>query len=631
MKIPSTCLFRFCWIACITCLAVAPPRARAEDKLVEGKDRIDTPAIDAGLCVHNLFQSNMVIQRDKPIRVWGWAQPGENISVTFGGKSQSATAASNRSWKVEFPAQAANPQAQRMVVQGKARKIELDNILIGDVWLMAGQSNMEFPLQKSEGGDLEVISANFNNMRLLKAPQICGPDSQPAFPRWYRWSDWDHSHLRQGYWDIVTPDTARNLPTIGYIFARRIHMATQIPIGVLDVSRGGTCLETWTPMSVLKSIHTPEVTAMLADWDKKVAEFDPKKDLEARVRNFNERVARMKAEGKAIPANLVAPTDLQPGPAMDMNRPANCYAGTLAPLAGLAVKGAIWHQGYNNALVPNGHVMYAQVFPEMIKAWRTVFNDPAMPFGIISQETEGDPQSLENFLPKMADEGTYIREAHYQTFLHMRQAGDKTIGYASSFDQHRAWFHPQIKIPVGERIACWALATQYGKNVRWLPPQIQQITPANGKLILKLDSDVFPYNDGPLLGFAIAGKDGHFQAAKAERVDRNAGKGARQDDNSTVVLSSPLVPEPLYFRHAWARNPMENLKSSGIPLACQRNDTWSLADMYELYCVKKTKTAGVIDGAENRQLIEALKTDDLKRRIGEAKTLLNSNGTRTGG
>lgn len=604
--------------------------ARAAEKLEHGKDRLDTPAIGAGLCVHNAFQSNMVIQRDKPIRIWGWAQPGEKVNVTFGGKTESATAAADRSWKVEFPAQAANAQPQHMLVEGKSQKIEMDNILIGDVWLMAGQSNMEFPLQKSEGGQLEIISANFDKMRLLKAPQICGPETQHAFPRWYRWSDWDGSHLRQGYWDVVTPDTAGSLPTIGYIFARRIHMATQIPIGILDVSRGGTCLETWTPMEVLKSIDTPEVKATLAEWDKKVAEFDPKKDLEARIKNFNDRIARMKAEGKPLPPNQVAPSDLQPGPALDMNRPANCYAGTLAPLAGLAVKGAIWHQGYNNALVPNGHMLYARVFPEMIKAWRALFNDPTMPFGIISQETEGDPQSLDDFLPKMVDEGTYIREAHYQIFLKLRNAGDKTIGYASSFDQHRAWYHPQIKIPVGERIACWALATQYGKNLSWLPPQIKEVKPVDGKLVLKLDNEVRPYNDGPILGFAIAGKDGRFQPAQAQWLNKTEGKpGPPNFDATTIVLTSPMVTEPLYFRHAWSRNPMENLKAAGIPLACQRNDTWSLADMYEIYTGKKSKVPGVLDGVEQRQLIGGLKADDLKRRIEEAKTLLKASGIKT--
>ncbi|MCX7827073.1 MAG: sialate O-acetylesterase, partial [Verrucomicrobiae bacterium] len=494
----------------------------------------------------------------------------------------------------------------------------------GDVWLLGGQSNMEFEIPKVVGGQLEVVSANFKNIRLFSVPQQNGPDLKKSFPRQYRWSDWFSRHYREGYWDVCAPETVREMSAVGYIFARRIHMATQIPIGVIDASRGGTCLETWTPQDVLKKINTPEVKAALADWDKRIAEFDPQKDLQARIKNFNDRIARMKAEGRKIPADFVPPSELQPGPAADMNRPGNCYASMIAPLAGFQIKGAIWHQGYNNALQPNGHVMYAQVFPEMIKAWRAAFNDPAMPFGIITQETEGEPQTLEDFLPKMVDEGIYIREVHYQTFLNFRKAGDKNIGYASSFDQHRAWYHPQIKIPVGERIAQWALATQYGKAIRWLPPQLQEVKPGKGKLVLKMDSEVGAFHDGPILGFAIAGKDGHFQPAKAEWLDKNA--------RSTVVLSSPLVPEPLYFRYAWARNPLENLKSydhTDLPFDTQRNDTWPLADMYMIYTGKKPKTPGILDRGEHAELVRALTAEDLKRRIQEAKAFLNANGIKT--
>ena len=120
-----------------------------------------------------------------------------------------------------------------------------------------------------------------------------------------------------------------------------------------------------------------------------------------------------------------------------------------------------------------------------------------MPSGIIRQETQGEPQTLENFLPDMVDEGNYVREVHYQTFLNLRKAGDKTIGYSSSFDQHRAWYHPQLKIQVGERIAAWALATQYGKSIRWLPPQLRELKAAGGKLFLQLDGWP-PYHDGPI-------------------------------------------------------------------------------------------------------------------------------------
>jgi hypothetical protein len=147
-----------------------------------------------------------------------------------------------------------------------------------------------------------------------------------------------------------------------------------------------------------------------------------------------------------------------------MNRPGNCYASMIAPIAGFQIKGALWHQGFNNALVPNGHVLYYQVFAKMIGAWREAFNDPKMPFGIISLCTEGDPQDLANYLEKVANEGIYIREVQYKTFLDFQKAGDKDVGFASSFDQRRAWYHPQIKIPVGERIAGWALVTQYGKS-----------------------------------------------------------------------------------------------------------------------------------------------------------------------
>jgi sialate O-acetylesterase len=571
----------------------------------------------------------MVLQRDKPIRVWGWAAPGEKVSVSFDGKSESSTAAADRSWQVELPALPASSEPRTMLVQGKEQRLELKDILIGDLWVLGGQSNMEFEIHKVEGGPLEILSADFKNIRLFSVPQQNGPDIKTSFPRQYQWSAWFSQHLRQGYWDVCTPETVTEMSGIGYIFARRIHMATQIPIGVIDVSRGGTSLTTWTPTEVLKTIDTPEVRDTLAEWDKKVAAFDSQKDLDARVNQYNDWAARMKADGKPIPADRKAPTDLQPGPAMDLNRPGSLYASMLSPIAGLSVKGAIWHQGFNESLLPNGHRLYAQVFPEMIKAWRAAFNDPTMPFGIISQETEGEPQTLDNFLSKMANEGVYVREVHHQTFHKLRKAGDKTIGYASSFDQHRAWYHPQIKIPVGERIACWALATQYGKPIRWLPPQLDEVKTGDGQIILKLDEWVISFHDGPIQGFAIAGKDGRFQPAKAEWFDKNAGKaGGPNWERSMIVLSSPLVPEPLYFRYAWARNPLENLKSSdltGLPFDMQRNDTWSLADMYHIYTGKKSKEPDVLNAAEHRELVAALQAEDRKRQIADAKALLKAN------
>lgn len=605
-----------------------PSTLHAQERLERGKTRIDVPAIGTGLCLHNFFQSHMVLQRDKPLRLWGWSDPGETITLTFADKTASTTAAADRTWKVELPAMPASTQPRTLIVQGKTRKIELTNILLGDLWLLAGQSNMEFPLERTEEGPLEIISANFDQIRLLTVPHQEGPVTNHAFPCWYKWGDFFGAHYRQGYWDTCTPENVTGMSSIGYTFCRRIHMATRIPIGIVNVSIGGSSLVTWTPIDVLRNIDTPEVKNLLTEWDQKVAAYDPQKDLQERTRQYNNWVAEMKKQGREreIPADRQPPTDLRPGPAHDMNRPGQLYANTLTAIAGLSVKGAIWHQGYNESCFEGGHKLYAAVFPETIKAWRAAFKDPQMPFGIITQETQEQPQTLENFLPFMVDEGNYVREVHYQTFLKLRKAGDKNIGYASSFDQRRSWYHPQIKIPVGERLAKWALATQYGKNIRWLPPQLVDVKSQNGKLHLKLDSNAYPYNDGPIRGFAIAGKDGRFHACDATFFDRNGGKGDPSHDLTIIVLSSPYVPEPVYFRHAWARNPLANLKSAhelaDLPFDTQRNDTFTHADMYQNYTGKKTANPGVLNGQERNHLLQALRDDDKKRRIAEARALL---------
>lgn len=149
------------------------------------------------------------------------------------------------------------------------------------------------------------------------------------------------------------------------------------------------------------------------------------------------------------------------------------------------------------------------------------------------------PRTLDNFLAKMVDEGTLIRGAHLKTFLELRKAGDRNIGYASSFDQHRARYHPQIAIPVGERMAAWALATQYGKQIRRLPPPLVEVRQGDGRLVLKLDGGTIAFHDGPILGFAIAGKDGRFHPAQARWLDRNEGRGQPRWDNSAWALLEP--------------------------------------------------------------------------------------------
>ncbi len=595
------------------------------------EDVVDVPAISEGLCVSNVFQANMVLQRDKPISIWGWANVGENVTVSFGGNETAAATAEDKTWRVSLPAMTVNAQPQKMTIQGANKTLTLDNILIGDVWVLGGQSNMEFPLDRIENGELEIISANFPNIRILTVPAMNGPDSQPGFARLHEWSGWFKQHYRKGDWDECSPEIVRELSAIGYVFARRIHMASQVPIGVIDASRGGTTVETWVPDAVLRKIDSPQLSGVLQEWDQKVATWDSQADLDGRIQSHRQKVERFKKEGRPMPANETQPTDLRPGPAMDQNRPGNCYASMIGPLAGLQIKGAIFHQGYNNCFNGTpGTIMYRHVFPEMIASWRAAFNDPQMPFGILSLCTEGPVQTLDNYCEMMANPGPFIREAQYQTFLDLYKAGDKNIGFTSTYDLRRRWYHPQLKIPAGERIARWALASQYGfeRSIRWKPPIAVGMTIKNNRIELQLDEPASAVDDGgPILGFAVAGEDRQFHPATAEHlVTGNNDRGQAQTDKKVLVLSSPMVPKPLHYRYAWGRSPLGNLQAdrmTDIPFATQRSDDWSLENVP--LGVHNEEIAQKLDRQQQRKLTQALRKQDVDRILLEAQTL----GTKT--
>jgi len=580
-----------------------------------------------GFLLHSLFQSNMVVQRAKPIAVWGWSMPGDKITVTFAGKTATTTAGNDRIWKATLPAMEASSKPATMTIHGKSGKTTLENILIGDVWVAGGQSNMAFRISAVEDGDLEVASANFSQIRLLTIPKIFGPELKKNFPRSEEFSRISGTTTTDGDWNVCTPETVGNFTAIGYVMARRLHMVSQVPIGIINTSRGGTTVEAWTPMARLRRSDVPVVKELLAKHDKRLADFDPKAELAKQIGKYEGRIADMKKKGKEIPAGMTRPT----GPIKDTHTsthrpPGNCFSSVISPIAGLAVKGAIFHQGYNNCFSGVwGATMYRAVFPEMIRGWREAFNDPQMPFGILSQCVAGKVQNLNNFLPYMTDIGARLRDAQYQTFLEFCKAGDKNIGFASTYDLRHVSYHPRVKVSAGERIARWALATQYGMEGKftWLPPTIKEKKAQDGTLVLTFDQKVAPVADGsPVEGFAIAGKDGKFQPAAANFRVISKGRRSTTYDNTMLVLTSPLIPEPLHYRYAWGRSPMGNLRGKGVPLATQRSDSWTNMDLYKVLTGKDPAEPGTLNRGENRQLSQALASEDRHRLIEEAKTLL---------
>lgn len=613
---------------------VLSPAYAAEQKAMPKEDVVEVPAIGQGLCIANVFQSNMVLQRDKPLNLWGWAAPGEEVSVSFAGQQARATAAADRTWEVTLQPLPANTAPQVLTVKGKGSTLTLENILVGDVWVLGGQSNMEFPISNVDDGELEIVSANFPQIRLLTMPAGKGFESVHSFERLHEWSDWSSRHFRKGDWDLCSPESVREFSAIGYIFGRRVHMASRVPIGLIDASIGGTTVETWTPEDVLRKIDGAETRAMLKEWDDKIAAFDPQADLQARVTAYENRMKNLQAKGQPLPADSKPPSDLRPGPVADRNRPGHCFAGVIKPLRGLAVAGAVFHQGFNNCFNGSaGARMYYQVFGRMIAAWRDNFGDPRMPFCIISLCTAGEPQTPENFLEPMYDPGAYIREAQYRTFLDLRTAGDKNVGFASSSDLRKSWYHPQIKIPAGERAAKWALATRYelfkGREAEsyWLPPAVEKVEVAGGEIRLTMSTDVKTRDDsdGRMVGFAVAGNDRRFYPADADWL-ATGGKDDRnreQKNHKILVLKSRFVPEPAHYRYAWARNPMGNIvNDKGVPLPGQRSDDWLLEETP----VKIDLPPGVSEDAARRQvggqIRKELEQADLERRIREAEAAI---------
>jgi sialate O-acetylesterase len=301
-------------------------------------------------------------------------------------------------------------------------------------------------------------------------------------------------------------------------------------------------------------------------------------------------------------------------------------------LEGLAVRGVIFHQGYNNAFDGSpGAEMYADIFPAMVQSWRKAFQDDKLPFGILSLCTDGYPQTRDNYCEKMFDAGIEIRAAQYRTFLNLSQQGDQNIGFASTYDLRRRWYHPQVKIPAGERIARWALATQYGfdRELQWKPPTLVSYEAMGATLVLTMDQEVGDPEDGKIEGFAISGNDGRYQPADVSYLESGKDERGRvRYDRRRLVLTSPLVAEPRHFRYAWGRNPLANLQAAGnkdLPFATQKSDDWRMSDV-PLESSEDIDRSEPLSRRARGQILNALRERDRQRCVVEAELTIVADG-----
>ncbi len=535
-----------------------------------------TGAATAGsLKTHNIFSSNMVIQRDKPVTIWGWAESGQKVSVQFGQEKAEATAhGESGRWEVTFPPQQANATGQKLVVSAGNERIEMENILIGDIWVMNGQSNMAFGLRAVYQAAFESSMAHLPLLRHIRIRG--GAESEfveTDIPDMYINSADDPDKN----WKVVTPEVALDMGAIGYVFGSRLQRALQIPIGIIDNARGGASLESLVPRH--KFADHPQAAGYLAWVEQRRAEFDWDAAMKPVIEKWEKEVAQQRKKG--VPEDELSPKPTRRAirswnvPGRSPSDAASCYNGMFGAFKGLHIKGVAFHQGFNNAMMNTTckPKFYRILMKLMVEGWREDFDDPRLPVAVIGFCAGGRTQTRLNFEEMGFSTAAYIREAQR---MGLGDVGDpEHTAFIPAYDQKIPQLHTKKKRALGERTARWALKTVYRKEeISWESAKVLSAVPEGDTILVTFDKAVFPDDMGSLIdGFAVADASGNYYMAQA------VAKAVKDKEmrSKQILVSSPLVKEPVSVRYAWARSPMGNLKVEGKPwqpLHNFRTDTW---------------------------------------------------------
>ncbi len=548
-----------------------------------------------------VFGDGMVLQRERAIPVWGWATPGDAVNVQLGEANVSIVAGADGRWLVKLPARKAGGPVE-MTVAAKTT-LTVKDILIGDVWVCSGQSNMAFGLGGCLGSAEDIREANYPQIRIRNVSNTTSASPVPD--------------VDKGSWRIASPKTAMSFTGVGFYFARDVHNAVGVPIGLIETSWSGTSIGPWWAPEGLAAVPELEPTAKAIrdqeeayrkalpaaldareTWIKTLREAlagNGAATRPATVTNITAALAAHEAWIKAARAGLAAdgntpsapslPPDFVPGitaigepnklmpPALPPGAPGTVqsvfaiYNGRIKPLAPFAIKGVIWYQGENNGMEGES---YFHKMKALVAGWRQVWGQGDFPFYFV-QLTAWQPA---NNVPAGGDGWAKVRMAQVKsmTIPNTGMAVTIDVGDANNI-------HPTNKYDVGHRLALWALAKDYGqKDLVYSGPMYRQMKIAEGKIQISFDhlggglmvarkdgrSPAVEDKEGKLARFAIAGEDKVWHWAEAKI------------DGDTVVVWSDKVPKPVAVRYAYSWNPVgANLYNrAGLPACPFRTDDW---------------------------------------------------------
>ncbi len=496
------------------------------------------------------FSNNMVLQREMPVPVWGWADPGEVVTVAFGEQSVSATADANGKWMVELAAMPASGEGRVLKVSSPAGKpISLANVVVGEVWICSGQSNMEWAMNAIKNSKQEIAAANYPLIRQAKIGHVT--------------ADLPLDNV-QSQWEICSPGTATRFTAVGYFFARKLHEELKIPIGLIGSNWGGTRVEPWTPPVGFRSV--PELADIARRVDATLPETAGGKaaymQYLAKVENWLPEAKNSVDDGRN-PAACPVP----PRIGASHQDPTRIYNAMIHPLVPYAIRGAIWYQGESNG---GEGVSYFHKKQALIGGWRKLWGQGDFPFYFVQLANFREA----NDNPAGGDGWSKLREAQRRclTIPNVGMAVITDIGEVRDI-------HPRNKQDVGLRLALWALANDYGQSdlvysgplykshtVEGNTIRMQFDHVGSGLMVGKKEGLAPTVEDaaGKLKRFAIAGADKQWHWADAVI------------DGDSVVLSSAAVAAPVAVRYAFSMNPAGcNLYNrEGLPASPFRTDDW---------------------------------------------------------
>lgn len=505
-------------------------------------------SLRADVSLPAIFSDGMVLQQNKLLPVWGGAAAGEVVKVTFGGQSHTTTASQAGIWRLSLNPLNASAVPADLVVAGKNTRT-IKNVLVGEVWVCSGQSNMSMAVNRTHNAEAEIAAAKFPAIRMFTV------DRSPSLtPR----ADC------QGTWQEATPQNVGSFSAVGFYFGRHLHQVLKVPVGLINTSWGGTRIEAWTSGQTLA--ERPCAQQMLADWKDAIKKWDAplqqsiyekaKADWQEQVKQIDTQNKQLAKDGKPGLARPVAPRPPE-DPSKSQHHPAALYNGMVAPLVGYGMRGAIWYQGESNQ---RRAFQYQELLPAMINDWRKRW-ESEFPFYIVQLASYGNKKPAS---PNAGEADTWaeLQEAQFLTSITLPKCG---LVVANDIGEQQD-IHPKNKQEVGRRLALWALAKDYGR-ASTLPsgPLYRGSTVEGDKVRIQFDytgTGLKTRDGGELKHFQITGADKKWVWAKA-KIEGNE-----------AVVWHPDVKQPVGVRYAWAAWPQEAnlINAEGLPASCFRTD-----------------------------------------------------------